>query len=80
MLCLVLWSMALSVCNSANVLWALNAGGNSYRSVDGVLYNADIADMPGTASDHGVHHVPLLARVHPQVARFVMPHPQHLYS
>ena len=68
---LLLCFLTLPGCKCAQVLWALNAGGDSHRSVDGVLYNADHSEMQGVASDHGVHHVPLLARVHPQVARFV---------
>jgi len=51
---------------SVRAIWAINAGGPAHRSVDGVVYNADIDEMPGTVSDHGVIHVPLLARVHPQ--------------
>jgi len=54
-----------SVTDAARAVWALNAGGAGHRSVDGVVYNAD-SDIPGTTSDHGVHHIPLLARVHPQ--------------
>ena len=68
---MLLWlSWLLVYLNSADcarAIWALNAGGGSHRSVDGVVYNGDVADMPGTTSDHGVHHIPLLARVHPQV-------------
>ena len=56
-----------SVTDAARAVWALNAGGSGHRSVDGIVYNAD-ADIPGTTSDHGVHHIPLLARVHPQVS------------
>lgn len=51
--------------DAARAVWALNAGGAGHRSVDGVVYNADVA-VVGTPSDHGVHHIPLLARVHPQ--------------
>lgn len=66
---LLLFSCLLSYLNptdSARAIWALNAGGGPHRSVDGVAYNGDVADMPGTMSDHGVQHIPLLARVHPQ--------------
>lgn len=52
---------------AARAIWALNAGGGSHRGVDGVMYKSDFAEMPGIVSDHGVTHVPLLARVHPQV-------------
>ena len=50
----------------ARAIWAVNCGGQGHRSVDGVMYNADDTEV-GVASDHGVHHVPMLARVHPQV-------------
>lgn len=50
----------------ARSIWAVNAGGGAHRSVDGVVYNGDPEETAGTVSDHGVHHVPLLARVHPQ--------------
>ena len=63
---LISW-MLLKGSDGARAIWALNAGGDAHRGVDGVTYKPDISDMPGVKSDHGVTHVPLLARVHPQV-------------
>ena len=54
-------------CEAARAIWAVNAGGGAHRGVDGVVYGADPSNMPGVTSDHGIHHLPLLARVHPQV-------------
>eukprot|EP00116_Pleurobrachia_bachei_P003119 sb/3463381/ len=53
-------------CEAARAIWAVNAGGGAHRGVDGVVYGADPSNMPGVTSDHGIHHLPLLARVHPQ--------------
>ncbi|XP_063674081.1 malectin-like isoform X2 [Bolinopsis microptera] len=66
MLYLLLSWLLVRGSDGARAIWALNAGGGSHRGVDGVMYKPDISDMPGVASDHGVTHVPLLARVHPQ--------------
>lgn len=66
LLLLVSWAL-LRLSGGSRAIWAVNAGGHYHRSVDGVTYNADMPDMPGVTSDHGIHHVPLLARVHPQV-------------
>jgi len=69
MLYLLLSWLLVRGSDGARAIWALNAGGGPHRGVDGVMYKPDISDMPGVASDHGVTHVPLLARVHPQVFR-----------
>ena len=74
---LISW-LLLKGSDGARAIWALNAGGGSHRGVDGVMYKPDVADMPGVVSDHGVTHVPLLARVHPQVSKTDITHNRFL--
>ena len=69
MLPLLLVALLEVGCEAARAIWAVNAGGGAHRGVDGVVYGADPVHMPGVASDHGIHHLPLLARVHPQVLK-----------
>ena len=69
MLSLLLVALLEVGCEAARAIWAVNAGGGAHRGVDGVVYGADPVHMPGVASDHGIHHLPLLARVHPQALK-----------